>query len=191
MAKVLLIPPFFTKLSWSGDSEETFWSSIQAATCPFVFYKRRRLHTLPFLMLNVKQELCEYQFVIVVGLTRPGIELEFTVSIADALPARPLLILSNIVANRIVANWTKRFVSSDNIASRHFFFGQHTLQVLNLGSNVIRRFLFWSSISFNLKQGHKRPFKTFSFFAWSWFGARRHFVRPNRNVLKRAPVLGA
>ena len=39
----------FTKLPWPGDSEGTFRSSSQAATCPLVYYTRRRLHTVPSL----------------------------------------------------------------------------------------------------------------------------------------------
>ena len=38
----------FTKLPWPGDSEGTFWSLSQAATCPPVYHTRRRLHTVPF-----------------------------------------------------------------------------------------------------------------------------------------------
>ena len=38
----------FTKLPWPGDSEGTFRSSSQAATCPPVYHARRRLHTVPF-----------------------------------------------------------------------------------------------------------------------------------------------
>ena len=38
----------FTKLPWPGDSEGTFRSSSQAATCPPVYHTRRRLHTVPF-----------------------------------------------------------------------------------------------------------------------------------------------
>ena len=37
----------FTKLPWPGDSEGTFWSSSQAATC---LPHRRRLHTLPLIV---------------------------------------------------------------------------------------------------------------------------------------------
>ena len=36
----------FTKLSWPGDSEMTFRSSSQAATCPSVYHTRWRLHTV-------------------------------------------------------------------------------------------------------------------------------------------------
>ena len=51
----------FTKLPWPGDSEGTFRSSSQAATCSPVYHTRRRLHTALYL-LNVKQGSCEYQF---------------------------------------------------------------------------------------------------------------------------------
>ena len=46
---VLVITFYFTKLSWPGDSEGTFWSSSQAATCPPVYHIRRRLHTVPLI----------------------------------------------------------------------------------------------------------------------------------------------
>ena len=39
----------FTKLPWPGDSEGTFRSSSQAATCPSVCHTRRRLHTAPLI----------------------------------------------------------------------------------------------------------------------------------------------
>ena len=39
----------FTKLPWPGDSERTFRSSSQAATCPPVYHTRRRLHTVPLI----------------------------------------------------------------------------------------------------------------------------------------------
>ena len=39
----------FTKLPWPRDSEGTFWSSSQAATCPPVYHTRQRLHTVPLI----------------------------------------------------------------------------------------------------------------------------------------------
>ena len=39
----------FIKLTWPGDSERTFQSSSQAATCPPVYHTRRRLHTVPLI----------------------------------------------------------------------------------------------------------------------------------------------
>ena len=39
----------FPKLLWTGDSEGTFWSSSQAATCPPVYHTRCRLHTVPLI----------------------------------------------------------------------------------------------------------------------------------------------
>ena len=39
----------FNKLPWPGDSEGTLRSSSQAATCPPVYHKRRRLHTVPLI----------------------------------------------------------------------------------------------------------------------------------------------
>ena len=38
----------FTKLPWPGDSEGTFRSSSQAATCPPVYHTWRRLNTIVF-----------------------------------------------------------------------------------------------------------------------------------------------
>ena len=38
----------FTKLPWPEDSEGTFWSLSQAATCPPVYHTRQRLHTVLF-----------------------------------------------------------------------------------------------------------------------------------------------
>ena len=39
----------FIKLPWPGDSEGTFRSSSQAATCPSVYHTRWRLHTVPLI----------------------------------------------------------------------------------------------------------------------------------------------
>ena len=39
----------FTKLPWPGDSEGTFRSSSQAATCSSVYHTRWRLHTVPLI----------------------------------------------------------------------------------------------------------------------------------------------
>ena len=46
---VIVITFLFTKLPWPGDSEGTFRSSSQAATCPPVYHTRRRLHTVPLI----------------------------------------------------------------------------------------------------------------------------------------------
>ena len=43
---VIVIIHFITKLPWPGDSEGTFRSSSQAATCQPVYHTRRRLHTV-------------------------------------------------------------------------------------------------------------------------------------------------
>ena len=50
-----------TKLPWPGDSEMTFRSSSQAATCPSVYHTRWRLHTVP-LIAERQAGSCEYQF---------------------------------------------------------------------------------------------------------------------------------
>ena len=39
----------FTKLPWPGDSEGTFQSSSQDATCPSVYHTRWKLHTVPLI----------------------------------------------------------------------------------------------------------------------------------------------
>ena len=52
----------FTNLPWPGDSEGTFRSSSQAATCPSVYHTRRRLHTVPLLAERQAQGSGEYQF---------------------------------------------------------------------------------------------------------------------------------
>ena len=38
----------FTKLPWPEDSDRSYQSSSQAATCPSVFHIRWRLHSVPF-----------------------------------------------------------------------------------------------------------------------------------------------
>ena len=78
------------KLTWPGDSEGTFWSSSQAATCPSVYHTWQRIHTVP---LNAERQAGKLwiPIFIVFGLTRLGIELESTVSVADALSTRPLI----------------------------------------------------------------------------------------------------
>ena len=78
----------FTKLPWPGDSEGTFRSSSQATTCPPVYHTRRRLHTIPLIAERQAGKLRIPTFIIF-GLTRPGIEPEFTASVADALSTRP------------------------------------------------------------------------------------------------------
>ena len=45
----MLIVITFSKLPWPGDSEGTFRSSSQAATCPSVYHTRWRLHTVPLI----------------------------------------------------------------------------------------------------------------------------------------------
>ena len=80
----------FTNLPWPGDSEGTFRSSSQAATCPSVYHTRRRLHTVPLIAERQAGKLWIPVF-IVFGMTRPGIEPESTVSVADALSTRPLI----------------------------------------------------------------------------------------------------
>ena len=80
----------FTKLPWPGDSERTFRSSSQAATCPPVYHSRRRLHTFPLIAERQAGKL-RIPIFIVFGMTRPGIEPKSTASVADALTTRPLI----------------------------------------------------------------------------------------------------
>ena len=79
----------FTKMPWPGDSEGTFRSSSQAATCPPVYHTRWRLHTVPLTAERQAGKLWIPIF-IVFGSTRLGIEPKSTVSVADALSTRPL-----------------------------------------------------------------------------------------------------
>ena len=77
-------------MTWPGDSEGTFRSFSQAATCPPFYHTRRRLHTVP---LNAEGQAGTLwiPIFIVFGLIRPGIEPESTASVADALSTRPLI----------------------------------------------------------------------------------------------------
>ena len=84
----------FTKLPWPGDSEGTFRSSSQAATCPLVYHTRWRLHTVPLIAERQARKLL-IPLCTVFGLTRPGIETESTALVADALSTRPLIGLYN------------------------------------------------------------------------------------------------
>ena len=75
----------FTELLWPGDSDKTFRSNQAAITSVLICLK----HTVeasycPFLMLIVKQESYECQF-LVFGLTWLGIEFRSTILVADAL----------------------------------------------------------------------------------------------------------
>ena len=67
--------------SWSGGSEGSLRFLSHDITC--------QLHAVEalsfFLLLNVKQRSCEFQFLYFFGLTLPRIEAEFTVLIADTL----------------------------------------------------------------------------------------------------------
>ena len=76
-----------TVLSWPSDNKKKFGFRIQAAIFPTV-YHTQWLHSAyyPFLLLNVKQESCEYKFFIILGLPRLS-----AISAAGAPSARPLL----------------------------------------------------------------------------------------------------
>ena len=82
----------------------TFRYFSQAATCPPVYHTRRRLHTVPLIAESQAGKLWIPIF-IVFGLTRPGIEPESTVSVADALSTRPLIGYGTELCN-LVQNWT-------------------------------------------------------------------------------------
>ena len=70
----------FTKLPWPEDSEWAFWSLSQAATCPHVYYTRWKLHAYPLIVERQAGKL---------GLTRPRIEPESTMSVTDTLSTGP------------------------------------------------------------------------------------------------------
>ena len=78
----------FAKSLWPGDSEGTFRSSSQAATCPPVYHTRWRLHTVLFVAQRQAGKLWIPIF-IVFGLIRPGIVPDSTVSLADAISTWP------------------------------------------------------------------------------------------------------
>ena len=78
-----------------GNSKGTFRSSSQAATCLPVYHTRRRLHIILLITERQAGQLWIAIF-IVFGLTRPGIEPESTVSVADALSTQPLIGFKNV-----------------------------------------------------------------------------------------------
>ena len=92
---VILINILFTKLLWPGDSElgTLIRSSSQAITCPVPTCLPHTVEALhcPFLWLNVKKESWNTNFYSC-WLTRPEITPYSTVSVADVLFARPLII---------------------------------------------------------------------------------------------------
>ena len=47
----------FTKLPWPENSEGTFQSSSQAASCPTVYHTQRRLHTVPIIAERQAEKL--------------------------------------------------------------------------------------------------------------------------------------
>ena len=65
----------------------TFYSSScfdSSCTCSPVYHTRRRLHSVPLILLNVKQGSCEYQFYRL-WVDLPGIEPETNVLVIDAV----------------------------------------------------------------------------------------------------------
>ena len=68
----------------------TWRPSSQAATCPPVYHKRWRLHTLTFFFAEPQAGKLGIPIFFVFGLARPRIEVKCTVSEADALSTRPL-----------------------------------------------------------------------------------------------------
>ena len=73
-----------------GDSKGTFWSSSQAATCPPVYPTLWRLHNVLVIAERQARKLWIPIFVVFCS-TRPGIEPESTVSVADALSTQPVI----------------------------------------------------------------------------------------------------
>ena len=76
---------FFTKLPWPVDCEEIFQFSSQAVTCPTVYNTRWRLHTVTLIAERQARKALNTNFHSLFGLSRLGIEIESTISVADAL----------------------------------------------------------------------------------------------------------
>ena len=74
----------FAKLPWPGDSQMTICFSSHSHQPTTSTTPSLNLHTVP-LMLNVKQESCEYQFLKSSGMTRQGNKPRSTDCKADAL----------------------------------------------------------------------------------------------------------
>ena len=81
--------------------------------------------TLSLLVLNVKQESWEYQF-LVFGLTQPGIEPESTARVADALSTRPLIgINSRSFSCALHSNDTSWRISDKKLLRRREHFNRN------------------------------------------------------------------
>ena len=84
---MIVIESLFIKLPWPGESEGTFRSSSQAATCPPLAVEASQCL---FLIVNSSSEDVNRNFTLL-GLTRPGIEPTPIVSVVDALFTLPLI----------------------------------------------------------------------------------------------------
>ena len=77
-------------MPWPGNSEETFQSSSQAATCPPIYHTQKRLYTVPLIAERQAGKQLIPIFIVFV-LTRPRIEPESIESVADAPSTQPLI----------------------------------------------------------------------------------------------------
>ena len=114
-AIVILITYFYQAALAIEDSKKTFRSSSQNATCPplstveaftdFLIAKRRQVQSL---------RISTFSFL---GVIWPGIEPEFTVSLADALFTRTLIFLLLDICVFFFRNACKckRYFVSDNL----------------------------------------------------------------------------
>ena len=81
-------------LSLPEDSEGMVRSSSQAATCPLVYYTRRRLQTVPLIIAERHAGKLWIPIFVVFGLTRPEIAPKSTASAAEALSTQPLICIN-------------------------------------------------------------------------------------------------
>ena len=81
---LFIITSLVTKLPWPADNKGNFQFSSQVATHPPAYYTRWRLQNVPYNAERQERKLYILRF-IVFGLTRPRIEPDATVSVADAL----------------------------------------------------------------------------------------------------------
>ena len=139
-----------TKLPWPGDSEGTFRSSSQAATCPPVYHTRWRLHTVPLIAERQAGKLWIPIFV-VFSLTRPGIEPKSTALVADALSTGPLI--GNLESkltwkphiNRIARKATTAFMQCRQIVGKTWGIKPSTMNWINTA--MIRPIMSYTYVS--------------------------------------------
>ena len=86
--RINVITSLSTKLPWPGDSEGTFLSLTQTATC--LYRTRWRLCIVPYLMPHVKRKPVNSIF-LSLWFDPIGIELEPTISVENAPSTRSLI----------------------------------------------------------------------------------------------------